>query len=787
MPDERAGAAVDPATVQIAATPKARTIPRHLLVLLGLTALAAFLRFWRIDSPCLWGDEALTYSRICGSLRDLIDILRNDGFTPIHYLLYWWIAQGLPVGDRPLVAGGITMTPLAMRFIPAVAGTLMVPTIYMLARQMLSIRTSLVAAALACCSAYLMVYSRDAKMYMPAWWLMSLAMACGLWWMRTRLRVAWLSFVAAGLAAVGYHATMGIPLALLPLILITSRRCRLADLLPLAVAASIMAIGPLGHYAFVSRWFERSGGLMLTAEESAEQPADWRTSGIDWVQRYQVGRTEDQLVMHSLSHFLLAWEWPKDDVLAAKGQRGAPLIEPRVNTAMTLAMSIFIAIALLGLLPWRSGSAAPPAPIDRPVEPWWRPTLWLSAWLIVPIYGLAYCRSVPDFLSPFQIVEWIGLIPGLDFHGGRPLWLHPSLGMAAAVVAQAWLFAFLRPGRAALGGVVGVGAAGMLLTYVLTEPATPQMAAYAQASRDQAWRWLLAGMVGAVVPLCWRLAGRTFRERATATLKLAAVVAVIFLLCQAVYVFWDIQREQFRERVLADDPRADWMRMWQGMVQSVWMPRYQGVVWPALCLAMAALAMRLPTGAARFAAVAVLLGANLASSLARIVVPNEPPVDRVAADIVEAMKPGSTTLTFVDWPSGSPEPGRSRLNSSPARYYMVIEAQKAGLWKSIWTDPRRSLAADFRGNQLRRLFVTREDASPRAIASEARRPQVNRIVVWQNFETDGPPLESEAEDRILAALGAGWRRTGALERQVRVFWEWKLVSTLWRREYQRLE
>src|SRR5205085_1325845 len=157
------------------------------------------------------------------------------------YELYWWIRQGLPMRftfgeapvthtglpDRPswfnfgarlrdagegpktkrdlqprspLIPGGVRMTPLVMRLVPAIAGTLMAPAIYFLAIQLANRRVALVAALFAATSAYLLVYSRDAKMYMHFWLMCTLSMASLLWWLRTRSRVSWLCWVAASVA-----------------------------------------------------------------------------------------------------------------------------------------------------------------------------------------------------------------------------------------------------------------------------------------------------------------------------------------------------------------------------------------------------------------------------------------------------------------------------------------------------------------------------------------------------------------------------------------------------------
>ncbi|MCP6264469.1 glycosyltransferase family 39 protein, partial [Klebsiella pneumoniae] len=82
-----------------------------------------------------------------------------------------------------LVPDGITPTPLVMRIVPAICGTLMVPAMYFLASRLVSRRTALLAAMFACFSAYLLNYSRDSKMYMQLWFFATLHVGCLLWWL----------------------------------------------------------------------------------------------------------------------------------------------------------------------------------------------------------------------------------------------------------------------------------------------------------------------------------------------------------------------------------------------------------------------------------------------------------------------------------------------------------------------------------------------------------------------------------------------------------------------------
>src|ERR1700683_88494 len=113
-----------------------------LYVLLLLTLLAAAVRFPHLDRPPLLIDECFTFWRTCGTYGDLVDTLRDDGFVPLHYELLWWIKQGLPLTSHfHIFPHGLFLTPTVMRFTPALFGTLMVPVIYFVSRQLFDRKT----------------------------------------------------------------------------------------------------------------------------------------------------------------------------------------------------------------------------------------------------------------------------------------------------------------------------------------------------------------------------------------------------------------------------------------------------------------------------------------------------------------------------------------------------------------------------------------------------------------------------------------------------------------------
>jgi hypothetical protein len=109
-----------------------------------LILLAILLRMMLVPTrPPLWGDEAMTYSRVCGSFRDMLDYLQRDGFVPLHYEIYW------------LLAHFFRLDPILMRLVPELAGVATVPAIYWLSRQFVGKKTGLLVAAFTTLSAFM--------------------------------------------------------------------------------------------------------------------------------------------------------------------------------------------------------------------------------------------------------------------------------------------------------------------------------------------------------------------------------------------------------------------------------------------------------------------------------------------------------------------------------------------------------------------------------------------------------------------------------------------------------
>src|SRR5579872_7281195 len=405
-----------------------------LLGLLGLTVFSGFLCFNRLSVPSMLIDECFTYWRTCGSLGDLLDTLRNDAFMPLHYELLNWVRQGFPLGwGYRVVPGGIWLTPTAMRFFPAMCGTAMTPVMYFLGRQLFNRRTALIAAAFIACSGYGLFFSRNAKMYMPAWMLETLSIACFLWWVRTWKRVAWLWWIWAGIAAAGFHAIVLLLLPLSPLYFLSVGKFRGWRAPMLVIGMGIILVGPGIYYGFYNRWTEKSGGLVPGVVGEPAPDANWGSSGLNWL---EAPENSVGLPFRALNNYLSGFDWGSFDDLA----NPAPLVQ-RYSKAMIALAAVTYGLFVLGAMPnqeseWersrrlfivrggkmvgKSGQLESPDRQgavggfwDGTVQPWWRNLLWISLWIVLPVYGCFYCRSVEDFNSPVDWVragwEWVGV------------------------------------------------------------------------------------------------------------------------------------------------------------------------------------------------------------------------------------------------------------------------------------------------------------------------------------------------------------------------------------------
>ena len=118
----------------------------------GITLLALAGRLAILPRTALWRDEAFTGVVERRDLGPMLSAVRADGGMPLAYLLTHLVTP-------------ISTSPAALRFMPALAGTCMVPLVAALARRAAGDSAGLWAAGVAAVLPSLVATSHDARMY----------------------------------------------------------------------------------------------------------------------------------------------------------------------------------------------------------------------------------------------------------------------------------------------------------------------------------------------------------------------------------------------------------------------------------------------------------------------------------------------------------------------------------------------------------------------------------------------------------------------------------------------
>jgi 4-amino-4-deoxy-L-arabinose transferase-like glycosyltransferase len=123
------------------------------ITLLAILILAAFLRFYRIDSQSFWNDEGNSARLSERTLDLIIEGTASDIHPPGYYLLlhYWRAIFG--------------HSEFALRALSAAAGLALVLFTYLLGRRLFDQATGLMAAFMGAISPFTIYYSQEARMY----------------------------------------------------------------------------------------------------------------------------------------------------------------------------------------------------------------------------------------------------------------------------------------------------------------------------------------------------------------------------------------------------------------------------------------------------------------------------------------------------------------------------------------------------------------------------------------------------------------------------------------------
>jgi len=143
---------------------KALINSRYLQILIVLTLVGLFLRFYHITFNSLWTDEIYTYFFSKNSFIDIWFVATTNDYNPP--LFYWIEHFMLYFGNNEFI----------LRFAPAVIGTSTIPLIYFLGKIFLDRNCGIVMAALITISPFHITYSQEARAYTMMLFFLTLAL-----------------------------------------------------------------------------------------------------------------------------------------------------------------------------------------------------------------------------------------------------------------------------------------------------------------------------------------------------------------------------------------------------------------------------------------------------------------------------------------------------------------------------------------------------------------------------------------------------------------------------------
>jgi mannosyltransferase len=132
-----------------------RTRPREWHLVAALVVAAAALRFSTLSVQSFWLDEAVTARLVRHGFFDMLSkIPGSESTPPLYYALLWPWSRVFGEWE------------VGLRSLSALAGTALVPVVYLIGRDLVSRRAGLIAAGLTAVNPLLVWYSQEARAYM---------------------------------------------------------------------------------------------------------------------------------------------------------------------------------------------------------------------------------------------------------------------------------------------------------------------------------------------------------------------------------------------------------------------------------------------------------------------------------------------------------------------------------------------------------------------------------------------------------------------------------------------
>ncbi|MGA9633947.1 MAG: glycosyltransferase family 39 protein [Solirubrobacterales bacterium] len=127
---------------------------RHLWAVVGLTAIAAILRFATLDVQSFYSDETVTAVLMRMDFGGMLGQLSSsESAPPLYYILAWAWGNVFGTGE------------VGLRSLSALAGTAVIPVAYLAGTRLRTPRVGLIIAALAAVNPMLVWFSQEARVY----------------------------------------------------------------------------------------------------------------------------------------------------------------------------------------------------------------------------------------------------------------------------------------------------------------------------------------------------------------------------------------------------------------------------------------------------------------------------------------------------------------------------------------------------------------------------------------------------------------------------------------------
>ncbi len=225
----------------------ARGISVETWLLVGVTVLGAALRFATLTSQSYWFDEAQAAHELHLSFGAMLSSWSvNEPNPPLFFVVGWVWAQIFGTGEAGL------------RSLSALAGTAAIPITYLCARELVSRRAALVAAALVAVSPFMIWYSQEAREYML------LAALCGgsllffarAWREPTARHVGWWALLSALALLTQYFAAFLVAAMAIGLLYRSRSRAVLTAVGVLVVVEAALLPHAINHEAHPAGWID---------------------------------------------------------------------------------------------------------------------------------------------------------------------------------------------------------------------------------------------------------------------------------------------------------------------------------------------------------------------------------------------------------------------------------------------------------------------------------------------------------------------------------------------------